>query len=171
MENNYLNSENVKVFPLGSSRESDPYGRTLNEQNIATLVRRTTDKESYVVSYTKSDTSTTLEFVLCGYYFRASSVEGIAADDDSSIYANIQITEDNDYKFLAGSDVTTQLYDANGKFKGLKFTSKPEEGYKSLHVLEKTGNEWDVPKTSKYMFEPESLHIDIIRCGGAEIFK
>ena len=47
----YLNSEDVHVFPYGSSRASDPLARVLNERNITTLVKNLTDEHSYVLFY------------------------------------------------------------------------------------------------------------------------
>lgn len=98
----HLTSENVKVFPFGTPRTFDTDGNTLSEHNFASIVRRLTDKPSYVLSYLNDE----LEFVIDGYYFKASNLTtSFGTNDLTDIHAAISLVG-NSTKFLDGGDST-----------------------------------------------------------------
>ena len=102
---NYLPSNKVKVFPFGNERIHDPLSRTLNESNIARLVRFLTGNRDYVLSY--HEDNNLVDFVLNGYTFSIdlSDNELYVDDNTKDIYAAITISGyDNRYPLLDGND-------------------------------------------------------------------
>ena len=140
----YLSSSSIRVFPFGSPRASDPYGRTLNEQNLTQLITSLTDVNSFVIRLTNDR----LEFVLAGYYFNVSYAELMAKFKKKEVYAAITLTDLDGYKYLSGGDV-------NDEFTGVDFvTSAPQNSSAYLHILSSDGT---VPQSSYYRFNSSTI--------------
>ena len=169
-----LPSKNVQVFPYGTDRITDPYGRVLNEQNIRRLVRSIVDNDSYVISY---DYEThRLEFMLSGYYFNTNigniindyykNIEDIE-DYIPNLYAHIDLcvveskeNPGNRYTYLNGGD------DENDKFTGVWFeqhATDPTSGI-FLKLFDSNGG---IPKTSRHKFNELLYEVEVINCGSA----
>ena len=165
--NNYfLPSEDVQVFPFGTSRSSfDPYGRVLNEQNIRRIVRSVVDNDSYVISYSYQEKEKVLvmEFVIYGYYFKATFSSNVL---ESNLYAFISIGSSEDiyeYEYLEGGD---NLKDKTWKFTGVTFSSsKPESEGNNIKYLQLLDDKGNVPESSWKKFNEFSF--DVINCGSA----
>lgn len=104
---NYLPSNKVKVFPFGNERIHDPLSRTLNESNIARLVRFLAGNRDYVLNYNKE--VNIVDFVLNGYTFSIdlSDNELYVDDNIKDIYAVIKVSNndvDNGYPIFEGGD-------------------------------------------------------------------
>ena len=113
----YLNSNNIKVFPFGTTRLSQAHGRVLNEQNIRSLIDNLVDFHNYVISY--DTTKNVIEFVISGYYFRAdftSNISMLSKEKDLWAYVTLASESDSGYTYLTGSD-------DDGKFTGVTFSN------------------------------------------------
>lgn len=173
----YLNSEQVHVFPFGSTRQIDPNARVFNEQNISQLVRNMTDNPDYVIDYNEGNG--TIQFIIHGYYFEAELNDDVKVNG-SPLYAYIDTAELDTYEYLRGGDIEVLVEEDNpsdpdnplikyeNKFTGITFTTSTEEitSGKYLQLLDEDGK---VPASSRIRFSAESLdaqaHIDRIYCG------
>lgn len=183
----HLKSSEVKVFPFGTTRATDPNGRIFNEQNLAQFVRNVTDKHSYVLSFNDN----ILEFVIDGYYFKSdvSSLLSSTSAGEVNIYAFIRIVSSDGFKYLDGNDESDSSEES--RFTGVSFVTDLADitdGASSLHVLVKndSSTEYNVPEESLARFNDtalfdintkiqnavdnavgDSLNIDVINCGSS----
>ena len=149
-----LLSKDIKIFPFGTTRSLDPYGRVFNEQNVSRIIKNVTDYNSYVISY-DSDKKI-IEFMINGYYVVAniSSVLTI----NKPLYATIVMQDEDAYAHLSGGDDLI-----TNEFTGVEFhTQPPSDSVYMLYLLNKS---WRVPAQSKYKISAESIEIDRIYCG------
>ena len=162
----YLNSTNIKVFPLAKNRDTDPGARHMYESNIANIIRQLIDNEGYIIKATELTLEngcfnlTGLEFNLHGYYVcinaSGDSTPLIAFTADSeatALYASLSILNGE----ISGQD-ETDLY------RGIEFTfNKPSNVtafIKLFNVQEDTGVYKLVPvKESFQKFDAKSLNI------------
>ena len=72
MTNNNAISDCLAIFPLSESRPSGCYdGRVLNEANIAILLSKICDRESFILNYDlTTDNGKFIEFIISGHYFK-----------------------------------------------------------------------------------------------------
>lgn len=170
----YLDSEKVKVYPSsfrGTGTDNklyNPESRLNTENNITRSIRAmsikdTTDKSSYVISYT----SGILKCVIYGYYFELDLTGESFTDDD--VYATIYVSPINTnvdiYKYsgyvLARYDTTSpgDTLDDTSKFYGLCIDSNANTNtnYHSLHILEKVGDSYTVPIASYLRASSETI--------------
>lgn len=138
-ETKYLKSENIKVFPLGSTRSTDPYGSVLSEQTLVKIIKSIVDKDSYVIRWNKDKSK--IEFVLGGYYF-----DCILPKDNLRNYQWAQITINFDvytgFNYLYNGTDDTENY-----FGGVVFyDSEPDhveddqQKTYELQILDENGN-------------------------------
>ena len=162
-----ISSENIHVFPFGTTRNRDRLARVLNEQNITQLVKNMTDYPNYVLHYENN----IMDFIIQGYYFSANISE--VKESNKPLYAHIDISTDtSNYSFLTGGDVEE---DNKYIFTGVTFTTSESEDKKnSLQLLDSDGL---VPKESRVRMSADSLpsnisatlDIDVIYCGNSSI--
>lgn len=156
----FLPSNNIKIFPFGGNRSAyDPYGRVLNEYNLARLVKSIVDYPSYVIEYDSS--SKKLRFVINGYYCECE----LPQDTNGPLYAGINMSTDetNNYAYVNGDD-------SNEVFTGLSLAHSKEElgNMPSLHLLDESNK---VPTSSFLKFENRSTgsgSYTLIDCGSSE---
>ena len=72
MSINYLNSNQLKVFPV-TNKPSEPQSRLTTEYNITNLINRLIDKKSFVITDNTALGTDPLEFTLNGYYISINS--------------------------------------------------------------------------------------------------
>lgn len=157
----FLNSEDVRVFPYGQQRPTDPAGRLLNEENITRLVKSINDFDSYVISYENSN----IEFVIAGYYITANISEILPTEEgaDKTLWAAIDVASGATSISEEGSIKRTYSYltgaDKDGKFQAVQFsaTESDDTTLKQLQLLDSEGN---IPPESRKRFNVASLGID-----------
>lgn len=170
----YLKSNQVHVFPFGSTRKVNPTARVMNEQNISQLVRNLTDLYNYVIDYDQSNMI--MRFCIYGYYFKVDLKT--VYEEGKPLYAYIVISSIDGYEYLVGGDQDGINVDpGNATFTGINFVTSYEDipaDTMYLHILDESGN---VPKDSYKRFSAQSigvdedffdqLKIDRIYCGNA----
>ena len=146
----FLKSDDIKIFPFGSNRISDPNSRALSERNITDLVKKLTDNHSYVVSY--DEWKHVIEFVLGGYLITAN-IEGLS----NPLYASIKL----DNNILSGGD------DGDGEFTGVTFTTNSVTDV--TYILQLLDESGAVPNASYLKFAGRSFSIGKIDCGTSSV--
>ena len=103
----FLTSNMINVFPCGR-RPNYPEDRWLTEYNLINIVNRLTDKKSFVVTSSISDTKSEFIFNIEGYLFKTTVNDILAAldikepeeepeeesEEDNSVYATIDINSE-----------------------------------------------------------------------------
>lgn len=145
-----ISSENIHVFPFGTTRNHDRLARVLNEQNITQLVKNMTDYSNYVLRYKNN----IMDFIIQGYYFSADVSE--VTEPNKPLYAHINLhTDASNYFYLAGGDIEE---DNKYIFTGVTFSFyEPEDKKNSLQLLDSTGN---VPEKSRKRVSADSLDVN-----------
>lgn len=159
----YLKSESVKIFPFGSPRTSDFYGRVLNEQNLVRLIKSLVDIHSYVISY---DTDThKIVFVVGGYYCECDISDLIT---NKPLFVEITTTsqgeDDKIYTVLVGND------DSERNFTALTFLNEEPALKTNSYYLQLLDNNGKVPAKSFLKFNNTSIanNYTLIDCGSSE---
>lgn len=167
----YLSSNKIEVFPATRRTFNPTTSRLFTEHATTGIVRNLIDGVGFVSSqlrkgYTGSDP---FIFNIYGYYF--STLLGYLTDlNYYDVYANIRIDPGNNehYSELRGID---DNFDGSALpiYTGVDFTNSPQSGTDiySLHLLHKntlTGL-YEVPQNSLYIFNLESVDIDLIDGG------
>lgn len=178
----YPASDSIEVFPTTKRGDTQKSARLITEQSFVSIVNRLLDIKSFVItrqfSYSKVDkrkflikNASSLEFNICGYYFKLTDttkminnfIDFIYYNDNAvikgtSIYANIHTFMTGDYEELYGTD-------NNGTYDGLVLTlNKPLLSTdKYLKILEYDGSNWIIPEESLYKYTYD--RIGSIDCG------
>lgn len=168
---NHPLSEDVKIFPYGTSRESDLYTRVLNEYNITNMIKSIVDKDSFVITDTiewseSRDESnnvvekTDIEFVIGGYYFKLTLNKG-ELTKGNDLFASIMLytpptDPDNPDKHITNTHISGSDNSVNKTFDGLTLSAEglTDDGYISLQLLDA---DWNIPVSSKIKFDLSSF--------------
>ena len=178
----YPASDSIEVFPTTKRGDNQKSARLITEQSFVNIVNRLLDIKSFVItrqfSYSMGDSerpsirnASSLEFNICGYYFKLADTaamvnnfidsvydNGSTIIKGTSIYANIHTFMTGDYEELYGTD-------NDGTYDGLVLTlNKPLLSTdKYLKILEYDGSNWIIPEESLYKYTYD--RIGYIDCG------
>lgn len=158
---NYLQSENISIFPTPNRGTNyQPQARLVTEFNLVNIVNRLVDKESFVISYdnTPAGIENNIIFNIYGYWIKANLKDNslLTNASNSLLYARIKVVG-SDFIELDGTDEKdTSSAEVKYVYKGVDFlTENPDTdagGYHSLKLLEKVNGTWQVPEDSKVRF-------------------
>lgn len=159
MSINYLNSNQLKVFPV-TNKPSEPQSRLTTEYNITNLINRLLDKKSFVITDNTALDTDPLEFTINGYYISINSKsdildllnivngdkdEGFVPANNSQIFAAIcidnraasDVSNSTSFQELIGTDYSigyTEVDDSiKDKYTGVTFYYKaPNDEFKTI---------------------------------------
>jgi hypothetical protein len=172
---NYLNSDNVKVFPAAKERHCTindvAMSRLLTEFNLANIMRQIIgESQGFVISANKDDKDESIivaKFNLFGYYFdiryvaentNDSIVDVYAAlDFDNADGAELKQDEDNKYKGLIVLTVPSGASSGSTKEHTIRLFSYKSNLDGSAVVVD--GNSVVVHPQDKFLFATEALPI------------
>lgn len=140
MNEQYITSENIRIFPYSEDRITDPFGKYLSEHNLRNLITQFTTYDSFFVGIDELESNTSIlsrriKFCIAGHY-----VEFILSIDTNNIdspankfwltnyiYAEvIHYNEGTDatptYSKLWGKDTSQSL--GNPTFEAVKFVAE-----------------------------------------------
>ena len=125
MENhNYINSENVKIFPAAGRSENYSQSYLLSEKNLTETIRALYQKNnsSFIISETFS---APFKFVIDGRYFEIDNIDNL--DKTKDLFATIYVNKET--QRIAGYDETNtvskfidNILDNDSKFIGVYFS-------------------------------------------------
>lgn len=163
MSVNYINSEEVTVFP-STRRSGYPMSRMMSEANVVGIVNKFLDTDGFVITDTFSTAAgSTLDFNINGYYFSidtsSSSSFNTIISGLSNVYAHITLeaVPSTDYIELIGQD-------DNDVFNGLGIDDSSTGGTYTLKLLEKVNGSFVIPDNSKFKFR--DISVDFVIDGG-----
>lgn len=179
----YISSNNISVFPTSGRPTHDPWGRLTTEYNLTSLINTLLNVDGFVITdpggYTNvasgvNDagsnpiTQGRFQFNIKGYIFTIFDISTLIEQfsNENAIYANLKIkiedgssiaqtaplNGDNDNKLVYHMQ-SIEGGDEGDSYQGVKFTTAKEEGYISLKILEKNGDNWYIPDESKIKFK------------------
>ena len=138
MNTNYLQSSEVKAFPLAKSRAAislDITSRIFYEQNVSNIIRQLTSRPGFIISGTVDDQGNVingpLKIDIQGYYFEISEksnlipVAGEVDKNSTKIYVGIRlsspesITDDSGSTIITPQEIIGQDY--QNEYQGLYF--------------------------------------------------
>lgn len=153
----YINSENIKVFPSTRRVATQVDARLMTEASMVGIINQLIGKNGFVITQS-FNANNPFEFNIFGYYFRVGQGSYVTSSFGSATEIWGKITLDTTtYTELSGQD-EDQVY------KGLELVSSEPTAsstVKYLKLLEKVGNTWRIPESSKLLFNDNQLDIDI----------
>lgn len=173
MASAYIASSNVNVFPSTRRTYAQEFSaRLMTESAISRIVNNLIDVDGFVISNTAPSTAEDVfEFNVYGYYFQVKNILSVIEQlsGATKLYATIRINHTNDAFY--------ELYVANETgdsptFNGITFSndgSTPSDTstdiYKTLLLLEKSGDNWIIPQDSKIKFDTSAVGLTEIDGG------
>lgn len=170
----FISSSDINVFP--STRRTYPQefsARLMTEAAIAQIINKLIEVDGFVISETVPLTANDIfEFNIYGYYFQVKNIQSVieSLTGSTSLYATIRINHTNDafYELY----VPTETGD-NPTFQGIKFTDGNDNPptdtstdiYKTLLLLQKSGDTWIIPNESKIKFRISAVGLTEIDGG------
>ena len=169
----YAKSEYVDAIPISLSREvvaytdgegnyhsqkTDDYttpvraydGKSITEQNLTSLLSTFLGNE--LTGFVISKDSTSLMFMLNGYYFRITDSSIL---NSKPLYVSLSFNDPsaNEYRYLIGDSVEDDAA-AVPEYRGLSFTTNEPSSGIYLQLLDASGN---VPIESYYKFRARDI--------------
>lgn len=137
--NQYLNSEDVSIFPYAVPRANST-DNVFYEQNTTNIIRQITNTffgtDSFVISSTLN--AEEIEFCIHGYYFRVNTTaleDNWTSDTTLTAYIEVEKATTSTPEYIKGQDV-------GGKFQVLSFyplTDSETTSVFSLDILDENG--------------------------------
>lgn len=186
MDNGYVVSENIKMYPSGNRADvRDAQARLNTEANIITFRNGLVDStDASFVKFTNSDLTysspdSTVEFILHGYWFKTSfsairtAIGSTTFDGSTSLYANILVSTVDGFDILKSFDTSASNYlncldgdvTTDTEFEGVKFTVGNADGNAtySLKIAERanTSSTWKVA-IGDFKFKTDGTHYSVM---------
>ena len=134
-----------KVFPCVNRQINPLESSLLSEENITNIIKSISDRDSFIISYSKTSGNCRWEVILDGYYIDFT----YTPNNNNNLYVILNINSDT--KLLKG-DTTIDI--DTSEFGGLTITeSIPAEGVPYLHIYDGI----TAPTESFVKFNPSSL--------------
>ena len=179
----YVDSSNIKIFPLSKNRSyTDSNGtvvaensRSLFEHRIVNIIKQLIDVDGFVISEldteyfsNESNLGKALDFNLGGYFIsldsNTSQAElGISSTDSGKIWACLKLSTDTSE--VNGQDEEDEDEPEKYKYTGVQFILSDIDPADNFHatllilIKDSQGNCWKVPESSKYKFKSRSFSV------------
>lgn len=173
MASAYTTSNNVNVFPSTRRIYSQDFSaRLMTESAISRIINKLVEVDGFVISNTvPTSAGDVFEFNIYGYYFQIKNILSVTAQLSSAtkLYATIRInhTDNAFYELYVANEAGS-----SSTFNGITFTdtgSTPNDTstdmYKTLLLLEKSGDTWIIPEQSKIKFNRSAIGLTEIDGG------
>lgn len=134
------------VFP--STNSGDPKEKIITEYNICNIVNRLVNRDAFVISATSIDSKLNISFNIKGYIFSTDNLWGEGVSKDSTVYAQLKITQ---------ATTDSPYWDT---YAGLELTTtKPDPKY-GVYLQLWDSETQDVPRDSWVKFDNGAVYID-----------
>jgi len=156
---NYVNSDNIYVYPTARRGAYYPESRLLLESGLVGLVNKLIDREGFVIS---DQSLNPFEFNIFGYYFKISNLSYVTSlfdsvSDGDVIYGKITLDD------MLWGTVELSGQDDSGKYQGIEFIKvasggtapTSDETHKCLALIQydSANTQWVVVPSSKIKFD------------------
>lgn len=165
----YINANDIRVFPSTRRVHTQTDARLMTERSISGLINQLINTDGFVITE-NFDASAPFEFNIFGYYFNATTASAITSKFSTPtvgtiIYGIIKIDITNEYHEIIGQDESDE-------YRGLIVdstipTAGENEEIHYLALLTYGSNGWEIPESSKILFNQN--RVDIIDIDGGVI--
>lgn len=141
------------VFP--STNSNEPKEKIITEYNICNIVNRLVNRDAFVISAVKSDTSTgselSISFNIRGYIFSTNNLWGEGVKNTDTVYAQLKITQ--------ATGTNSPYWDTYDRLELTTTEPDPKAGF-YLQLWDGNGENGKVPRESWIKFDNGAVYID-----------